>query len=249
MANYADYLKPEEKLLDKEINAAGNQQETREESTPEVDWEKRYNDLNVAYSRQGQQVGDYRKLIDGYISTPEKEPDSIEVNPITPDDIYENPDEAVRRAVDSHPVFQKVNDLEKELNETKAAAIKAEFEGRHPKFEETVVSPEFSNWVYSDPMRTELANRAAQSDVHSMDALFTMYENDTAPKEDAGDLIDEIGLETATGTEEPAPDRYSRSDMLQKKIRAKQGDLEADAYVKRHASAYRNAMQQGNVRD
>jgi hypothetical protein len=37
--------------------------------------------------------------------------------------------------------------------------------------------------------------------------------------------------------------------MLQQKIRAKQGNHEAQAYVKQHGAAYRIALGEGNVRD
>ena len=53
----------------------------------------------------------------------------------------------------------------------------------------------------------------------------------------------------ACSAEAPAPERYSRSDMLNQKIRAKQGDSTAEAYVRANAVAYREALMQGNVRD
>jgi hypothetical protein len=37
--------------------------------------------------------------------------------------------------------------------------------------------------------------------------------------------------------------------MLEMKIRAKQGDPQAERYVQTHAEAYRKALQSGNVRD
>ena len=260
MAKYEDYLPggplytgSEEAVIEEAITNAGDQQAIREESTPEVvNWEDRYKNLEVAYSRQGQQMGDYRKLIDDYVSTPEEKPsDTSGVSPITPDDIYENPDEAVRRAVDSHPAIKRAAQLEQQLAERARREQTAEFDSRHPNFNDTLATPEFANWVNMSPMRLELAKRADGYDMTAADALFTLWEAEHAPStiETQSAAVEAASLEQGFGSEPPAPDRYSRSAMLQQKIRAKQGDMEADAYVKAHATAYRQALGQGLVRD
>lgn len=257
MAEYKDYLPGgkfytgPEVVVDKEIKDAGKQQEERKTSTPDnIDWEDRYNNLNQAFSRQGQQIGDYRKLIDDYVTTtPDDEAnDSVDVSPITPDDIYENPDEAVRRAVDSHPAIQDAKELRKKLEAQELELMKKEFGEAHPDFELTVSTDEFGNWVRENPIRTELAIRANGYDMTSADALFQMWEASKPPA--ANDTnVDDLSLETSSGAEPPAPDRYSRSHMLQQKILAKQGVTKADDYVKAHAKKYREALAQGQVRD
>jgi len=252
MAKYEDYLPggklytgPEE-ILDTEIEAAEVQQEERVSTPVDVDWEKRYNDLEVAYSRQGQQMGDYRALIDEHISTPDPTAaDLIEVNPITPDDIYEDPDAAVRRAVDSHPAILEAKELKQDLIDQKALTERNEFVTKFPKMQETINSPEFATWVNEDPTRLVLAQRADGWDLASADALFTMYDN-RAPVVTTPPVVE---LESGYGAESPAPEQYSRSAMLEQKIRAKQGDHAAQAYVKQHGAPYRIALGEGNVRD
>ncbi len=259
MARYEDYahlaqVQPEENAVNAEIVDAGQQQESRQEDTPNVvDWEKRYKDMEVAYSRQGQQLGDYRQLVDGYVdsmgSTPEPAEEAHDVSPITPDDIYENPDEAVRRAVDSHPAIKRAQELEKELEETRRDAVMAEFGARHPGFQETVKTPEFANWINEDPTRIELVKRADGFDMVAADALFTLYEAQGVANVAQAQQIDNVGLESGSGAEAPAPETYSRREMLQIMTRAKQGDVAADDYYKAHAPAYRQALALGNVRD
>lgn len=258
MAKFEDYQKtpsPEEDKLDAEVVDAANQQEERVVSTPDTDWEKRYKDLEVAFSRQGEQMGDYRKLVDNYISTPDEDSqETIDSSPITPDEIYENPDEAVRRAVDSHPAIQEVKTLKQEMEVNKVTALRADFDTRHPDSQQTWITPEFASWVRENPMRGELAQRANQFDMASADALFTLYEDEEAAKQtleetQAADAVDAAGLETGVGSEPPVPERYSRSEMLEQKIRAKQGIQEAQRYVKHHAQTYREALEQGLVRD
>ncbi len=253
MATYEDYLPggskytgPEE-VLETEIEAAEVQQEERVSTPVDVDWEKRYTDLEVAYSRQGQQMGDYRALIDEHISTPDTEATGpTEVSPITPDDIYEDPDAAVRRAIDSHPAIQEAKELKQELANQKAQSDRNDFVAKFPNMQETIASPEFANWVNEDPTRLELARRADGWDLASADALFTMYDNKAPAVAEAPPVVE---LESGYGSEAPAPEQYSRSAMLQQKIRAKQGDYEAQAYVKAHGAAYRIALGEGNVRD
>ena len=66
MAKYEDYLPggelytgTEEAVIEEAITDAGDQQTIREESTPvEIDWKTRYENMEVAFSRQGQQMGD-----------------------------------------------------------------------------------------------------------------------------------------------------------------------------------------------
>ncbi len=257
MATYEEYAKarsPEVKQ-EEEIEEAKEQQEERQISTPDVNWEKRYKDLEVAYSRQGQQVGDMRQLIDDYVTTTpdNSQQDSVEVTPITQEELYENPDEAVRRAVESHPAIQEAKDIKAELAKDKAERMRAEFKARHPDCETVAASPEFANWVQEDPLRQELAQRGNDFDVPSADALFALWDAEQAAQqvvvEDDTAAVEAVGLETGTGAEAPAPDRYSRSEMLEQKIRAKQGDQAAQRYVKQHQVTYREALGAGNVRD
>ncbi len=256
MAKYTDYVKEvqEETVAQDEIQEAAQQQEERETSTPEVDWEKRYADLEVAYSQQGQTMGDYRKLIDDYVSTPVQSQTVEEIVPITSDDIYENPDEAVRRAVDSHPAILQAKQDKVDNDVQKATAIRAAFTVQHPESQATWQSSEFASWVTENPMRGDLAVRANEFDMTAADALFTLWEADqaaqaTAEETQANQAVDAVGLESGTATFETAPDRYSRSEMLETRIRAKQGDREAERYVKANAAAYRIALGSGNVRD
>ncbi|KKL59012.1 hypothetical protein LCGC14_2219630, partial [marine sediment metagenome] len=113
---------------------------------------------------------------------------------------------------------------------------------------------EFGEWVKENTTRLELVQRASQFDMIAADALFTLWETEQAVKQtleetQAATQIDAVNLESGAGAEPAAPERYSRSDMLEQKIRAKQGVREAQRYVKQHEVAYREALGQGNVRD
>ncbi|KKK75751.1 hypothetical protein LCGC14_2870570, partial [marine sediment metagenome] len=144
MAKYEDYKKKaeqEENKIDVEVEVAAVQQEERIVSTPDVDWQKRYEALEIAHSRQGNQLGDYRKLVDDFISTPaDSQEDSVDVTPITPDDIYENPAEAVNRAVEAHPAIQDAKKLKEDLEQQKRDGLQEAFNAAHPDYQETANS-------------------------------------------------------------------------------------------------------------
>ena len=256
MAKYEDYAKARdpEAIAAKEIEDAAAQQATRDETPPDTDWQKRYKDLEVAYSRQGQQIGDQRKLIDEYITaTPESSQQVEEITPITPDDIYEDPASAFDRAINAHPAIKEARQLKVDLEEDRNTALRTAFTERHPTAEADIASPEFANWVNEDPTRLELAQRGNQFDLISADALFNLWEAEQAVQaievEDEVAAVDAVGLETGTSVEPLAPERYSRSAMLEQKIAAAQGNEIARRYVKQHAVAYREALGSGNVRD
>jgi hypothetical protein len=95
---------------------------------------------------------------------------------------------------------------------------------------------------------------ADKGDLTAADALFSLYkaEKGLAAQSQAqqqADAVAQASLEGGYGAEPPAPDTYSRSEMLEQKIRAKQGDQAAERYVNSHAAAYRKALASGNVRD
>jgi len=268
MANYEDYLpggknyvgEEEPSKVDKEIVDAAAQTEERTSSTPEeqaTDWRTKYEEMNKAFSRQGNLVGEQKRMIDDYItSSTHQEPSVEEVSPepISVDSLYDNPQEAIDRAIANHPSVKRAEALEIQLNNDRLMEAQNAFTHKHDDYVEITQSPEFANWVVEQPMRQSLALAADGHDYHAADALFTLYKADKALSAASSQATNDAAvaaaeLSTPAGGEPPAPDSYSRSEMLSQKILAKQGNLEAEAYVNKHAVAYREALGSGNVRD
>lgn len=258
MANFEDYLPggakdPSGGLRD-EINDAAQQQQARQEdATPNTDWEQRYKELEKLNSRQAQTLGDYRKVIDEFIqhptpndnATPQEAP-----QPITAEDFYENPNEAVLRAVESHPAIQEARQLKEQMVKQERQSSMDQFVARHEDYQEVGGSPEFQNWVAEQPMRQELFQRADSYDFSAADALFSLYkaERGMQSQQQAADIA-QAELTSSSGELVPDVPRYSRSEYIDKLTAAKQGDLKAEDWVKRNAAGYRNALMKGNVRD
>jgi hypothetical protein len=273
MAKFEDYLPGGQKDpagggLDAEINDAQQQQEARQEqnrdpqtgkfvspSTPTVDWEQRYKELEKLNSRQAQTLGEYRKTIDEFIvnPTPAKPADDHKNEPATfsLDDFYDHPDEAIRKIVDSHPAIQEARALKRDAQEAKRNQDLQAFATRHPDYTEIGQSPEFQNWVMENPTRVDLFQRGDQYDFSAADALFSLYKAEKGLSQAASErAIAQAELEASSGELMPKEEpRYSRSEYINKLTRARQGDLDAEAWVKSHSARYRMALAEGNVRD
>lgn len=245
--------------------ATGQFVETQENDTgnevPTVDWEQRYKELEKLNSRQAQDLGNYRKLVDEYIQspTPANEP-AVQKEPtrITSDDLYDDPDSAIERKaaeiVENHPAIKEARELKAKQAAEAAAEEFRKFTERHGDFQEITADPAFKNWVFENQTRIALAQSADSGDLTSADALFSLYKaergiSQVQTQQEQERAVANASLESAYGNEPPAAEQYSRSEMLEKKIRAKQGDLEAERYVNTHAAAFREALASGNVRD
>lgn len=248
------------------IDDAAKQQQARQEqprdpqtgqyvsaSTP-IDWEQRYKELEKLNSRQAQTLGEQRKLIDEYIAgdpTPQDQPKPQEsYQPITVDDLYEDPNSALQRAVDAHPAIQEARKLteqyEKDARDREANA----FRDRHPDYQDIAQSPEFQNWVVGDPTRVNLYARGNEYDFSAADALFRLYKAEKGIAQvQQQQSLEQAELVQSSGEMVTEPPKYSRGEYIEKLTRAKQGDLGAEEWVKRNAAGYRMALASGNVRD
>lgn len=256
MAKYSDYVQEgnEPKVNDPEVVVTPV--EPVVEITPDpqpINWEDRYKELEKHNSRQAQELGDYRKVIDTYITDPTPEPESVKPPEIDPGKLYDNPAEVFDEQIAAHPAVQRVEKLEQQLLERERDLARAGFETAHPDWNATSATPEFANWVQESQTRLALAQRADQFDFDSADALFSLYEAETQSNTQATEQAQEqnvqaVSLETPAAGEPPAPQAFSRSEMTAMKTRAKQGDLEAESYVRANAAAYLQALADKNVR-
>lgn len=264
MASYEEYA---EKYLKQEGNegiegeikeAEGQQQARQEDATPDnVDWESRYKELEKLNSRQAQDLGNYRKLVDDYIANPTPAQDATveeEPQPISVDDLYDDPNAAIQKAVESHPAIKEAREIKAKLEAEAQAKEFTAFQERHSDFQDIVQDPSFKNWVFENQTRLALAQTADQGDLTAADALFSLYKaekglSQAQTRQSQDEAIAQASLEDGHSAMQMADQGYSRSEMLEQKIRAKQGDQAAQRYVNAHATRYREALASGNVRD
>lgn len=122
--------------------------------------------------RQANELGEIRKLADELIKSHLK-PKEQEVEQPKEVDFFENPQEAIRRAVESNPKVQAAEQYA--LNAQRAAALQ-QVQSMHPDMNQIVADPEFIQWVGNSPVRQNLLKQADQEyDVSAAHELFSTF--------------------------------------------------------------------------
>jgi hypothetical protein len=215
-----------------------------------------FNELQAFSGRQSNDLGGMRALVDSMATqteTPSEEASPVE---ISQEEMYDDPAKAVAKAVEAHPAIQEARALTKEVHKDRVLAAQEKFLAAYPQFHSTVQSVEFQNWVAADPFRINLFRQADAYDFGAAETILKLYQSDKgivtpAPEvtEETTELMQNAALETP-GTRETAPARvFSRQKWLGIMTRAKQGDMQADEYIRANSAAYRKALGDGNVRD
>ena len=125
---------------------------------------------NKSMGRYANELGELRKLSDELIKSqlkPQQEqPAPKEV------DFFENPQEAIRRQIESNP---EVLAAKQYAIQARQAQAKAEFERRHPDAMKIVQDADFGDWITKSKVRTEMFNRANAFDLDTADELLSTY--------------------------------------------------------------------------
>ena len=173
-------------------------------------------------SRQAQEVGEVRKLADELIKSqlkPKPEPEVAEEI-----DFFENPQEAVRRAVESNP---KVLAAEQYAISVQRQQAQQTMIQKHPDAPTIVNDPEFQNWVRSSRVRERLFQQAdAEYDFEAADELLSTFKelrqvkvkrDDSANDESRRQALKSASVDTG-GSGESTKKIYRRADLIRLKI-------------------------------
>lgn len=131
-----------------------------------------HQELERLLGRQAEEVRTVRELADSLIkakaTTPpqqSEEPDEL--------DFFENPDKAISKAIEKHPVVQ---DAKKYSEAYRRNAAQAQLVSAHPDMSEILKDPAFGQWVQSSRIRVQLFQRADQDyDTEAAHELFTNW--------------------------------------------------------------------------
>ena len=118
---------------------------------------KMHQDTERSLSRQGQELGEIRRLADELIKSqlqPKKEPEQPKEV-----DYFENPDEAVSRRISNHPDVRAAKEYAEAAQKELA---KQKIHQMHPDMDQIVSDPEFAQWVGASPVRKNLLVQADQ---------------------------------------------------------------------------------------
>lgn len=215
-------------------------------------------------SRQGQELGELRKTTQTLIELQSRpvvtQETPTKVKPekgITVDDLYDAPEETIGKVVDkkSKETSERVAALEKELAERKRTDIYSTLERKYPGSLEAAKTQEFADWVTASPARLRLARAADSYDIDSANDLFELwYEKKGAAGKAAANATREQQFRDAS-LESSSPDgvehvpTFSRHDLTEKRIAAKNGNRTAERYLQTNGAAITLAYQEGRITD
>lgn len=136
-----------------------------------VEIARMHQEAEKAIGRQGQELGDLRRVVDDIlvkqaeIITKKEPPQEV--------DFFADPKAAVAQAIESHPV---VTELNKQTAAAKRAASQAELLRRHSDAYDLISDPDFIKYATETPTRRALLQQAdSNMDVEAADELFTSY--------------------------------------------------------------------------
>lgn len=219
-----------------------NEPEAVEEDVPEKfrgkstkDLIKMYQESEKLIGKQGNEVGELRKIVDDFIksqSTKEKQAEEVEDF-----DFYDNPKDAVQRQIDKHPAIRQAQEAAQTLKRTDTLA---RLEAKYGDVFAVVQDPAFVEWVGASAVRTKLMAQAeTQFDFDAADELLDNWkarqatlavakEKANADKEKALKAADVGSKGNTEGTSKKI---YRRSDIIElmqrfpDKYREKQDDI------------------------
>jgi len=215
-----------------EIEAVDNQSElvTETEQKTEVpekyrgksesDLIRMHQEAEKLMSRQAQEVGEVRKLADELLRSqiqPKPEPEKQEV------DFFENPQEAIRQAVENNPKLQAAEAMTRQMA---MAQAKHAFNNKHPDAGEIIKDNDFIEWVKASPIRTQLFQAADAYDVNAADELLGTFKQLKAVKtsqiketdKKARDSMMQAATVDTGGSGESGRKVYRRADLIRLKM-------------------------------
>ena len=187
---------------------------------------KSYSNLEQQYGKQGNELGELRKLADSLIqknlqeSQTQSTADTIEQE-LSDEDFVLNPVEAVRKVVE-----ESLKPIKENLTQTKVDNTLQRIQTAHPDVSEIVNDTNFQEWIMATKPRQDMWARASNGDFDYADELFTQYKSLASRKdveaENAIQRAKEEDLKAATAISRGAsPDvgtkgkpNYRRSELI-----------------------------------
>jgi len=133
-----------------------------------------YQNLEQQYGKQGNELGELRKLADTLIQKNLQEAQSQQVRneeaALTEEDFLENPLQAVRRVVE-----EALQPIKGAINQTHTESTLQRLQDKHPDVGKIVNDTQFQQWVMASTPRQDMWLRASNGDFEYADELFSQY--------------------------------------------------------------------------
>ena len=177
--------------------------------------------------RQGNELGEIRKLADELIKSQLK-PKQPEPEAVKEVDFFENPQEAIRRAVETNPRVMAAESYAIQAQKMQAQQRLVQL---HPDFGQVVQDASFAEWIKGSKIRTKLFQEAEAYDVDAADELLSTFKQLKAAKTEKSQVqvsdaektartktLQAAAVETG-GSGESSKKVYRRTDLIRLKMR------------------------------
>lgn len=173
-------------------------------------------DQNAMIGRQSQEVGEVRRLADELLKAQlTKKPEQV----VPEVDFFENPQEAIRNAIDNSP---KVKAAEEYAVMARKQMAMQSLVNKHPDYQNFLQDNEFNTWVQSSKVRQKLFAEANNYDFDAADELLGTFKQlrtvrqtqvSEVEKEARNKSLSAATVDTS-GTGEVSKKVYRRADLI-----------------------------------
>ena len=143
-----------------------------------------YSNLEKQYGKQGNELGELRKLADTLIQKNLQESQNNtgqqDLPPLKEDDFLTDPVSSVRRIVE-----EALQPIKGALEQTTAETTISRLQTKHPDLEKIVQDVDFQKWVMESVPRQEMWQKASAGDFNYADELLTQYKDLYSIKQEA----------------------------------------------------------------
>lgn len=190
---------------------------------------KMHQEAEKLIGRQAQEVSEVRKLADELLKRQLSSSAAPEIEQNAPEvDFFENPQVAVKKAIESDPAVQEAKQVALELKRMKTAQQLA---SKHPDFGQIASDSGFQEWVKGSKVRLSLYAKAdAEFDFEAADELLSTYkelkqiktQKETSAVQEAGKQQKAQAMKAAAvdigGSGEVSKKIYRRADLIRLKM-------------------------------
>lgn len=218
-----DEVEDNDAVLEKEVAATPESPEDdlpaqyKGKSTDEII--KMHQEAESRLGKQGEEVGQYRKIIDDFILKQTKSNEPEEAEEI---DFFADPDKAVEHKIANHPTLKQLEQLGVQMQQSQTLSA---LQQKHPDLKEIATSPEFQNWVTGSKVRQQLYEQAnSQYNYDAADELFSTWkeirnvakQTVEVERKERKQALNAASTGGASGsTEAPSKKIYRRADIIE----------------------------------
>ena len=218
-----DEVEDNDAVLEEEVAATPESPEDdlpaqyKGKSTDEIS--KMHQEAESRLGKQGEEVGQYRKIIDDFILKQTKSNEPEEAEEI---DFFADPDKAVEHKIANHPTLKQLEQLGVQMQQSQTLSA---LQQKHPDLKEIAMSPEFQKWVTGSKVRQQLYEQAnSQYNYDAADELFSTWkeirnvakQTVEVERKERKQALNAASTGGASGsTEAPSKKIYRRADIIE----------------------------------